>query len=358
MMENLIKDELKKNCVKDNLSGRFDKLTYRFHKGLSKHYIKSSLVGSYGYIYVSIGNAENLNIYFNSLPIFSTNGGYNSLISLKFVSGDYIEIEGDADFLTVQIYGGEFESSVRDKVLYNSGVYLEDCGGVFMEYKYETFEEGKESFSYQGIIDAIDLVEFKNGSSVQMAKLVKDDKLYLYTNIDNYATQYLCNITYEKAVLIPGFGEYLVCVLYINAGKVYMIGLTKDMAISDIVAIETSESVRNICSVSSNVITPAFMVEFSNGTTGLYYYNNSGFIEILNTKSKKQDICIIGNYIYLIYKDNYDQMIKKYSLDKTYYKVTPILQRRIILADSIMIYDKCMMITYNYMERFVNIEDL
>ncbi len=358
MIEGLIKDELKKNCVKDNLSGRFDKLTYRFHKGLSRHYIKSSLVGSYGYIYISIGNAENLNMYFNGLPIFSIDVGYSSLISLKFASGDYIEIEGDADYLTLQIYGAEFACRVRDKILYNSNIYLEDCGGVFMEYRYNTFTNGKETFDYLGTIEMIDLVEFKNGSSIQIAKLVKKDKLYLCTNIDNYTTQYLCDFEYEKVILIPGFSEYLLGVVFINNSKLYMVGLGKDMSMGSIIEIETGESVKDIHSISSNDMLPMFMVEYLNSTTGLYYHNNSRFIEILNTKSKKQDICIIDNFVYLVYKDNYDQMIKKYSLDKINFKVVPILQKRIILADCILIYDNFMMITYNYMERFVSIEDL
>lgn len=358
MMENFIREELKKNSVKDNMSGKFDKLSYKFHKGISKHFIKSSLIGSYGYIYVTIGSAENFNLYFNGLPIFNIESGYSSLISLKFTSGDYIEIEGDADCVTIQIYGAEFENKRRDKILYNSNIYLEDCGGMFIEYNYQTFLDGKKLFDYMGIVDAVDVVEFKYNSNTQIAKIMKDDKLYLCTNIDNYTTKYLCDFDYDDVVLLPGFGSYLFGVAYIESGKIYISGFTRDFKIESPICVETVEAVKGINYIVSNNMAAVFSAEYCNGNTGIYFYNGSGFIEILNIKSRKENICILDSEMYIDYKDGYDEIIKKYTFNNTMGKVSPVFQKRIILADNIMICDNTIMITYNFMERFVYIEDL
>ena len=81
-------------------------------------------------------------------------------------------------------------------------------------------------------------------------------------------------------------------------------------------------------------------------------------MQIFATKHRKGSFCIIDNLLYFIHKENYDQIIRSYAINTDSYQVTPINFKRIILADDIKIKDNAIMVTYNLMERFIDVKDL
>lgn len=359
MMDTYIKDELKKNKVKDNYSGRFDKLTYRKHKGTSIHKLKSSLDGSYGYIYISCENTSGLILSFNGVTVCDLLQKGNSLVSLKFGYSDVLEIKGEAECLIIHICGAEVISNKIDKILYSNSIYVEDIGGAVNLYNIANFQSGKESYSYVGEESLLDIIEFRNNGTNQIAKLIKTDNLYLCTNMDNYSLKHLLDFDCEKAILLPYYGEYLVGVICLNKGKLYLSGLNNDLTIADFVDLNLDVGdINDIRVINSNNYSSAFVVDCANGNSIVYYYGGYRFMQIFATKYRKGSFCIIDNFLYFIHKENYDQIIRSYAINTDSYQVTPINFKRIILADDIKIKDNAIMVTYNLMERFIDVKDL
>lgn len=356
MNEAKLKDELTKNNVKDNLSGKIDKLTFDYFKGEKVYDIKPNIDGAYGYMCVSIAEKSGIDICLGGVKIFDGLESVGTIIPLRFMSGDQISISGECKHLKILLSGADFEYLEDTYLLYRTKRYVEDCGGVHKIYSYDKLNLGKSSFSLEEVDDSLSVVEYEYGNDKYLAKIKKNDGGYICTSMDNYTQKILLNFDYENLIVVGGRGENMLDIIYSKVGVVYARGVDGDGALLEPEIISSNlEGVVDLRQICSDGSTKAFEVVFASGISVVYIFSKGVYSQFFTTKRRKSNFCIVGNYIYHICKMGYDILIRKYLIDKNNARVNYVLAKNIVMADSAITDGSTIVAKNNLIERIYTI---
>lgn len=358
-MEQLIKNELQKNNVKDNYSGKFDKITFSHFSGEKKIRLNTKLNGIYGYICVSLDAPLDFKIGVNGVIIYKATDKDSTIIPIRFFVGDYIEIYGQCDNLKILISGAEFEYLEKDFVMYGAKKYVADCGGKKKIYSFDKLKYGKEDFLLEEEIDALEILEFKYNGLNYFAKIIEENtNVCLCTNMDNYSTKKIIDFEYDNLILVNGNDGNILGLVYNRGSSLYVRWVSTSLNIGSQSVIENVlDGIREIQNVRVDDSSVAFAITLNNGNTVVYFYQNK-FIKIFTTKSRKGKFCIVANKMYYIYRSGYGLAIKVYNLGYTDFCAEITGSAFIDVADSIVIDDAGGLVEYNLIERYMGFDDL
>ncbi|MBE5738285.1 MAG: hypothetical protein E7354_00920 [Clostridiales bacterium] len=357
MIESIVKNELKKNLVKDNYSNKCDKVVFKNHVGISELKLKVSANGSYGYLYVEVFNTQDFSVSINGIECVCFNSGSSGLYPIRFKYGDVLTLNGNCDRLMLYVIGAEFDVIVKDKFLLISNKYIECCGGCKRIYSCDEVNFNDYVFEYEE--DLVDIFEIEFNNSIYLVKIKNDDGVYLCIDKDNYTKQIMLNFDYDDMIITSSMGDGLLEIVYLYRGKVYKCALSDEFILGEPVAIENIvDIVSSLSAVSSDLGYSAFVCKMANGNNVIYVGDNGMYTELFSTKSKICDFCIIGNFLYCVYQDAYDFVIKKYNFSLGNHSVKLVQCKKIEYADSVKIYGDYVLVKYNFSQRVIDIGDL
>lgn len=358
-MEQIIKNELQKNNVKDNYSGKFDKITFNHFSGEKRIKLNTKLNGIYGYICVSVDNANDFVIGVNGVTLYKANGKDSTIIPIRFFMDDYIEIWGQCDNLKILISGAEFEYFEKDLVMYGTNKYVADCGGVRQLYSFDTLKDDRSSYTLEEEFECLEIMEFRYNNLNYIAKLIEEnDGVYLCTNMDNYTNKKLIDFDYDNLVLVNGNSNSVIGLIYNQGVNLYVKWVDSNLNIGSSNLIESiADGIREIRNIRVDNNSIAFATILGNGNTVVYFYNNK-FLKILTTKSRKGKFCIVGGKLYFIYQSGYGVSIKVYMLNSSDYSAEITKSIFIDMADNAILDSSGIRVSYNLIERFVSFDEL
>lgn len=359
MMESFIKDELKKNNVKDNRSGMLDKITFKYFSGQKDLKLSTSLNGSYGYLCVSLSNATNFSISLNGIMIFKADEQATTIIPIRFLAGDILRLDGVCNNLKLLLSGAEFECFEKDFAMYPTNKLVTDCGGVRRIYSMTTLQNDSSLYAMDEEIECLEIINFRYNNSNYFARLQSENgDVYLSTNMDNYVDKILINFDYDNLILVCGIASNILGIIYTFGSNLCVRWVDSNFSIGSENVIESiSAGIKELKNVRVDNNSVAFAVVLYNGNTVIYYYKNE-FIKILSTKSRKGQFCIVDKNLYNFYMNGYGVCVKKYSIDDTTKLLTLISIKQIDMADSVIIGDEGIKVEYNLIERYIAFADL
>ncbi len=359
MMEGFIKDELKKNNVKDNRSGTLDKITFKYFSGQKNLRLSTSLNGSYGYMCVSLSDAIDFSISLNGIVIFRAGEQNTAIIPIRFLVGDVLSFEGVCSNLKVLLSGAEFESFEKDFIMYPSNKLVTDCGGVKRIYLVTDLQNDSSLYTLDDEIGCLEIIGFRYNNSNHFARLIcDDDNVYICTSVDNYTNKILINFDYEDLILVCGINENPLGLLYTFGSNLCVRWVSDNFDIGSENIIESiSGGIKGLKNVRVDDNSLVFAVVLYNGNTIIYSYMTK-FIKILSSKSRKGQFCIVDKNFYNYYLDGYGVCIKKYAMDSTTKQLTLVSIKKIDMADSAIIGNNGVKVECSLIERYVDFANL
>lgn len=352
MNERMLKDEFRKNNLKDNLSGKFDKITFNAFKGEKILKIKPKLDGSYGYMCVSISEKSDMEICLQGVKIFDGTKTSSTIIPLRFVVGDEVTISGECEGLKILISGAEFEDEINNYLLLRSKKYIENCGGVCRVYSFVSLDEGKKSFVFEEEDVFEEMIEFDYSGATYLAKIKNDDGGYICTNMDNYTSKILLDFDYDDLVVLGGSGNNVIDIVYALGSKIYVCGVDKNYTLlTPQVVASVVDNIVDLVSIKSTNGVGGFVCKSKNGLSAVYINISNEYVPIFTTKSLKSHFCIVDKKLYYIYKKSYDVCIRKYEIDMENQTLDYLISKDIPLSDSAITDGKSVMIDYNLISR-------
>lgn len=356
MNENRLKDEFRKNNIKDNLSGKLDKATFGVFKGEKVLKIKPTLDGAYGYMCVSISEKSGIEIYLQGVKIFDGTKNIGTIIPIRFMVGDTIKICGECEGLKVLISGAEFESETYNYLLPRSKKYIENCGGINRVYSYENLNLGKDTFVLDEEDAFADMVDFGYSGNIYLAKIKNDDGGYICTNMDNYTNKISLDFDYDDLIILDGSGSNLIDIVYSLGGVIYLMSVDKSYTVSSPKIIcNAIDRITELVAIKGSGICVGFECKYQNGTSVVYINVSNNYVPFFTTKSQKSHFCIVDNYFYHICKKFYGICIRKYEIDEEKERLNYVTSKDFPLSDSAITDGDFVLIDYNLMCRVESI---
>lgn len=352
MNERVLKDEFRKNNLKDNLSGKFDKITFERFKGEKVLKIKPKLDGSYGYMCVSISEKSDMEICLQGVKIFDGTKTSSTIIPLRFVVGDEVSISGECEGLKILISGAEFETEINNYLLFRSKKYIENCGGISRVYAYSSLNEGKSAFVLEEEDEFEDMIEFDYSGTTYLAKIKNDDGGYICTNMDNYTHKISLDFDYDDLIVLGGSGNNLLDIVYALDTQIYVCGVDKNYTLLTPQIVSSGvDNIVDLVAIKSTSGEGGFVCKSKNGLCVVYINISNNYVPIFTTKSQKSHFCIVDDKLYYIYKKSYDMCIRKYEIDMENQKLNYLASRDILLSDSVITDGKYVIVDYNLISR-------
>lgn len=348
MTERVLKDEFRKNNLKDNLSGKFDKITFSAFKGEKTLKIKPKLDGSYGYMCVSISEKSDIEICLQRVKIFDGTKTSSTIIPLRFVVGDEVTINGECEGLKILISGAEFETEINNYLLFRSKKHIENCGEISRVYAYSSLTEGKNAFVLEEEDSFEDMIEFDYSGTAYLAKIKNDDGGYVCTNMDNYTNKILLDFDYDDLIVLGGSGNNLMDIVYALDTHIYVCGVDKNYTLLTPQIISSgADNIVDLIAIKSTTGESGFVCKGQNGLSIVYVNISNEYVPIFTTKSQKSHFCIVDDKLYYIYKKSYDMCIRKYEIDMENQKLNYLASRDIPLSDSAITDGETVLLDYN-----------
>lgn len=359
MMEQIIKNELQKNNVRDNYSGKFDKITYTHFSGEKKIKLNTKLNGIYGYICVSVDNASDFKIGVNGVIIYKADSKDSTIIPIRFFMGDYVELFGQCDNLKILISGAEFEYFEKDFVMCGGAKYIADCGGTKRIYSFDKLKNGRDDYSLESEIECLEILDFKYNNLNHIATIIEENRnAYLCTNIDNYSMKKMIDFDYDNLILINGIGDNILGLLYNLDNSLCVRWVDSSLNLSSVNVIENvAYGITDIINVRVDDGSITFAITLNNGNVVLYFYDTK-FLKIFTTKSRKGKFCIVDKKIYYIYHNGYGVAVKVYAFNSDNSSIVITNSIFIDVADNAIVDSSGILLEYNLIERFVSFDEL
>lgn len=318
---------------------------------------------SYGQINVNIKNPSNFVIFLNDIKIASLTTTQNLVMPCAFTEGSYIDLKGTCDTISIDISGAKLKNKNLLKFNNIKKFIVRDCG----ECEICNFSSKDDILTglyssvntYDKIIDAQGI--FVNNSNYLAYVSEYLNNVYLYTEVDNYASKQLITSSVDDARILPLSSENAVIIVWIKDSQLFY----KKMAIGSEAETNTVDIQYDNCKLakSLSVLTydshtsgAIFGVNFDDGSMSLFKMSSGEFVEILSQKAETSKVVLNGTTAEVYDLSDYTINVSKYQLGD---EVTKITQTKTIYnADDIIKIGDVYLFYHNNLISEVDIDNL
>ena len=319
MIDNFV-ENINKYKLLDNKSNKLSKITFdkinteKIISFYSLDYI------SYGYIYVDIKNAINLELFYNSFKIASFNGSENKIIPCVFEGDFNLKIIGSCDNLSISILGATIKNKFYTKIIPNQKCIVKDRGNIeFLSYSSRDDIVNNNLTVLFNLSNVIDCQSFIMNNDDYLGYLTYNNGVYFYTNLNNYTSSVFVSGDSENAQIVPVANENKLYFVYIKNDNLYYKILDVNYNLSQEYSISTPEKAMPktfaVMEVNGYFDKPCFGVNFDDGTMSIFVLYNNNWDLILTVNSELSRLFIDSKNIEVYSIDDYMINITKYSFN-------------------------------------------
>ncbi len=305
----------------DNNSNKFAQLYFDKIQNSKTIELKTKKYLSYGYMFISVVDAENLNFYYNSQLIAKFNNVQSSFIPLVFEMDSQIKIVGNCGKLKLVIYGAEIKNCAK-QYLFPSENYIVKDNGDMCIYKYSSIEDilNGDLTTIKQIQNCLDIELFLlNGNKCLLYVVNKDNGTYLYGTNDNYTNGILIESDITDAKIVDrGVGDELI-VVYIKDDKLFykILNIESGQFNSEVEIVLAKNIVpRSFGQIQYEVLTQnGFLgVHYSDNSYRLFKFIDGKFVELLTKRAVFSKVSVDSDSAVVFCMDGYEVEYSKYTI--------------------------------------------
>ncbi len=310
---------LDKYGVLDNFSNKISK--FYFDKIIAtKTIIMNDLESmKYGWIYLSVTDGNNFELYYNDLCLVKCSTTKDYLIPCIFESSGKIVLNGISGEVKLFVYGNGFFAKNSIYLLPKNNYIVKDRGNMCL-LSYSTLQNIKnnELTQVKQYENCLDIQEKLNGDIVWLAN--KSDGVYLCIETNENTTEILVGADISDACLVRNYGGFFV--VYIRGDDVYYRGVSSDYS-----TLTSEYSLDVDCKYVPRSFSTIQLVEnsacgfvgvnFEDGGMHIYKRKNSSFERVASKKADYSKLIIDEDYVELITMTDYEICINRYTYSST-----------------------------------------
>lgn len=278
---------------------------------------------SYGFVYLSVIDAQDLKLYYNDQVIATFDGSQNAFIPIVFEKNSQISIKGNCGKIKLVISGAGIKNMSKQYLLPSKNYIVKDNGNMCV-YEYLSADDivSGNLEAVKQIGNCMDVQLFSlNGCEYLICIANKNDSVYLYGINNNYTDDILIGADITDAKIVACNNDKLL-VAYISDDKLFYKSFDNELN-------QFGESVEIV--LTKNIVpkhfgqiqyddsnTMGFLdVHYSDYSCRLFVYRGSEFVEKLTKKANFSKVIIGANNVVFLGMDGFEIEYSKYLLSSS-----------------------------------------
>lgn len=309
-------EELKKNKVLSNKSNKFSKLNFDYFNGKKALTLYGSTYLNYGYLIIEVEDAETLKVSYKDIVISCITGSKQVFIPLAIENNSKLTIEGRSKALNVYLLGAKFYNEKCNYLLPLKNYKVTDRGNFYVEGYSD-----KENFVANNLTQKHTFEKLFSSQVFQINNVLHhgclfySNGVYLSTDINNYTSSVQIASDIKCGTIVPSVSDKII-VAYIKDSKIFYKTLDENYSVVEEKEISKRGALVPISFVPIEVYgfnESIFAITWNNGTSSIFKYNGSEFVNIFTIKGDKIKIQLMEDELRVIKIDSYDVTINKYN---------------------------------------------
>lgn len=321
MIENIFREQCKKNRILDNYSNKLDCFVVSNFDGVAEIGL-DVLEDSYGMIMVNIQGVDGaFKLKLNNILLLSISSDIETILPINFKKNDVLEISGKCKRINLKLYSVKFKFLPNSLILPQNHLIINSIGNSDV-YSYESIQDvSNNNLTYVERNDdgTIFVQTFVQDGVVGVGKIIKGENVYFCNSINNYADNIPIVDECDSIIFLQDYDNECLYFVYIENGKLYYRQYIES-ALQEEYEIPTKLHSIPISLTGAQTYvnnSKCFAVNYDNGSIGVYYAKyNANFQKIAEYKGKSAKLIQQETELYVVVQNNYNASVYNYILDE------------------------------------------
>lgn len=233
-MNNLFKEEFKRNNILDNSSLSYDTLLLHNFEGDESLNIIS--IGElYGMICINVkGVSSSITIKLDDIRLIEITSDGEYSIPIRFTRKNILQLVGICDSILLMVQNARFENYNSREILPQDKIIINMLGDKKVFAYLDVEDVLNNDIVYDQVFENLLYVQTYNvGENYYLGKIIKTDNVYYCSSVDNYTNQILICDDADSILFLNNSDQNLINFLYIKMGNLYLKTLNTNNELSE-----------------------------------------------------------------------------------------------------------------------------